>query len=68
MRWPVAQPLNVKLSMLAGVAKTPGQAIILVTVISAMACWVKLGLWVGLLARFSLVKLPLVLKAWITVC
>lgn len=32
-----------KLSMLAGVAKTPGQAIILVTVISAMACWVNWG-------------------------
>ncbi|RCX03390.1 short-chain fatty acid transporter [Marinomonas foliarum] len=32
-----------KLAMLAGVAKTPGQAIILVTVISAMACWVNWG-------------------------
>jgi short-chain fatty acids transporter len=29
--------------MLAGVAKTPGQAIILVTTISAMACWVNWG-------------------------
>ncbi|QRV23479.1 short-chain fatty acid transporter [Marinomonas foliarum] len=32
-----------KLAMLAGVAKTPGQAIILVTAISAMACWVNWG-------------------------
>jgi len=32
-----------KLAMLAGVATTPGQAIILVTVISAMACWVNWG-------------------------
>jgi short-chain fatty acids transporter len=32
-----------KLAMLAGVAKTPGQAIILVTVISAMACWINWG-------------------------
>ncbi|BDX03441.1 short-chain fatty acids transporter [Marinomonas pontica] len=32
-----------KLAMLAGVANTPGQAIILVTVISAMACWVNWG-------------------------
>ncbi len=32
-----------KLAMLAGVAKTPGQAIILVTTISAMACWVNWG-------------------------
>ncbi|WP_421854312.1 short-chain fatty acid transporter [Marinomonas sp.] len=32
-----------KLAMLAGVAKTPGQAIILVTVISAMGCWVNWG-------------------------
>lgn len=32
-----------KLAMLAGVAKTPGQAIVLVTAISAMACWVNWG-------------------------
>ncbi len=32
-----------KLAMLAGVAKTPGQAIILVTTISAMSCWVNWG-------------------------
>lgn len=32
-----------KLAMLAGIATTPGQAIILVTVISAMACWVNWG-------------------------
>ncbi|WP_133010337.1 TIGR00366 family protein [Marinomonas flavescens] len=32
-----------KLAMLAGVAKTPGQAIILVTVISAIACWINWG-------------------------
>ena len=32
-----------KLAMLAGVATTPGQAIILVTVISAIACWVNWG-------------------------
>jgi len=32
-----------KLAMLAGVAKTPGQAILLVTAISAMACWVNWG-------------------------
>ncbi|PYF84167.1 short-chain fatty acids transporter [Marinomonas alcarazii] len=32
-----------KLAMLADIAKTPGQAIILVTVISAMACWVNWG-------------------------
>jgi short-chain fatty acids transporter len=32
-----------KLAMLAGVANTPGQAIILVTIISAMACWVNWG-------------------------
>ncbi|WP_417227263.1 short-chain fatty acid transporter [Amphritea sp.] len=32
-----------KLAMLAGIAKTPGQAIILVTMISAAACWVNWG-------------------------
>ncbi|GAB3485596.1 short-chain fatty acid transporter [Marinomonas epiphytica] len=32
-----------KLAMLAGIAKTPGQAIILVTVISAAACWINWG-------------------------
>lgn len=32
-----------KLAMLASVAKTPGQAILLVTAISAMACWVNWG-------------------------
>lgn len=32
-----------KLAVLAGVAKTPGQAIILVTVISAIACWINWG-------------------------
>jgi len=32
-----------KLAILASVAKTPGQAIILVTVISALACWVNWG-------------------------
>jgi short-chain fatty acids transporter len=32
-----------KLAMLAGVAKTPGQAILLVTIISALACWVNWG-------------------------
>ena len=43
-----------KLAMLAGIASTPGQAIILVTVISAMASWVNwgFGLVVGaILAR-----------------
>ncbi|REG86715.1 short-chain fatty acid transporter [Marinomonas pollencensis] len=32
-----------KLAMLAGIAKTPGQAILLVTAISAIACWVNWG-------------------------
>lgn len=32
-----------KLAVMAGIAKTPGQAIILVTVISALACWVNWG-------------------------
>ncbi|SBS35686.1 Short-chain fatty acids transporter [Marinomonas spartinae] len=32
-----------KLAMLAGVAKTPGQAIVLVTAISALACWINWG-------------------------
>ncbi len=32
-----------KLAVLAGIAKTPGQAIILVTVISALACWINWG-------------------------
>jgi|SRR5690554_4890386 len=32
-----------KLAVLAGIAKTPGQAIILVTMISALACWVNWG-------------------------
>ena len=32
-----------KLSIMAGIAKTPGQAIVLVTVVSAIACWVNWG-------------------------
>lgn len=32
-----------KLAVMAGIAKTPGQAIILVTMISALACWVNWG-------------------------
>ncbi|MEO9655525.1 TIGR00366 family protein [Marinomonas sp.] len=32
-----------KLAMLAGIAKTPGQAIVLVTFISAAACWINWG-------------------------
>ncbi|WP_108124173.1 short-chain fatty acid transporter [Saccharospirillum mangrovi] len=32
-----------KLAILAGIAKTPGQAIILVTVVSALACWINWG-------------------------
>lgn len=32
-----------KLAIMAGIAKTPGQAIILVTMISALACWVNWG-------------------------
>ncbi|MDO6563346.1 short-chain fatty acid transporter [Amphritea sp. 1_MG-2023] len=32
-----------KLALLAGIAKTPGQAIVLVTMISAAACWVNWG-------------------------
>ena len=32
-----------KLAVMAGIAKTPGQAIILVTVVSALACWVNWG-------------------------
>lgn len=32
-----------KLAMMAGIAKTPSQAILLVTVISAIACWVNWG-------------------------
>ena len=42
-----------KLAMLAGAAKTPGQAIILVTVISAMACWVNWGFGLGVGAIFA---------------
>jgi short-chain fatty acids transporter len=32
-----------KLAIMAGIAKTPGQAIVLVTVVSAIACWVNWG-------------------------
>lgn len=32
-----------RLAVLAGIAKTPGQAIVLVTVISAIACWINWG-------------------------
>ena len=32
-----------KLAIMAGIAKTPGQAIILVTMVSALACWVNWG-------------------------
>lgn len=32
-----------KLAILAGIAKTPGQAILLVTVVSALACWINWG-------------------------
>lgn len=32
-----------RLMMLASIAKTPGQAIVLVTVISAIACWINWG-------------------------
>lgn len=32
-----------QLALLAGVARTPGQAIILVTAISALACWINWG-------------------------
>lgn len=31
------------LAILASTAKTPGQAILMVTVISAMACWINWG-------------------------
>ena len=42
-----------KLSMLAGVAKTPGQAILLVTAISAIACWINWGFGLVIGAIFA---------------
>ncbi len=42
-----------RLAVLAGIAKTPGQAIILVTVISALACWVNWGFGLVIGAIFA---------------
>ncbi|WP_372740256.1 short-chain fatty acid transporter [Neptunomonas sp.] len=42
-----------KLAIMAGVAKTPGQAIILVTVVSAVACWINWGFGLVLGAIFA---------------
>mgnify|MGYP005992237273 CR=1 FL=1 len=42
-----------KLSIMAGIAKTPGQAIILVTVVSAVACWINWGFGLVLGAIFA---------------
>ncbi len=42
-----------RLAVLAGTAKTPGQAILLVTVISAVACWINWGFGLVIGAIFA---------------
>jgi len=57
MRWPGAPAFKRKLSMLAGVAKTPAKPFIPLLSFVRWRVGVKLGALVGCWARFSLVKL-----------